>query len=293
MRLKKSKSSAEEELVSLLNEGYNLVHHIQDDYHQKSQQNIFNPEIDIPNYRDRLGDWAIKVAESLEGIFPTELEANVFWYAPESPSYSYRGQNSDVGNMLNRLRSVILPTLKSIIDNDLSKHTDLPINTRLYIEDIDSFRKVRDINPSMVQHLMKDGNYLDKQEDVIQLGLEKILDVNLHKKDWGGETNDLYTANLVINGSRTATAFLLKGNGLKRRSMEIRDCGKNGDQILRLCDSPAELFVIQFVGGISESVIKDIEGKVNQLRLQSKKAYYCILDGQDTARLLYAYGLIS
>ena len=122
------------------------------------------------------------------------------------------------------------------------------------------------------------------------MALEQILDVALHKKDWGGEINDLYTANLVVSGARTETAFLLKGNGLRRRVMEIGDCGSNGDQLLRLADSPARLFVVQFVGNISESVIRDIDGKIRALRAAGKDAWYCIMDGQDTARLLRAYG---
>jgi hypothetical protein len=89
---------------------------------------------------------------------------------------------------------------------------------------------------------------------------------------------------------RTAAAFLLKGRGLKRKTLEIRDCGKNGDQIVRLFDCPAELFVIQFVGIVSENVIRDVEGKVNERRLQGKPASFCIMDGQDTARVLFAYG---
>ncbi len=74
--------------------------------------------------------------------------------------------------------------------------------------------------------------------------------------------------------------------------MEIKHCGKNGDQILRLFDSPAELFIIQFVGNISEAVIKDVEGKVDHLRAKGKQVCYCIINGLDTARLMHAYSLL-
>lgn len=130
---------------------------------------------------------------------------------------------------------------------------------------------------------------MDLSEEFIQIGLEEILDVPFHKKDWGGEINDLYTSNVLLKGSRVASAFLLKGSGLRKKVLEIKDCGKNGDQIVRLLDSPAQLFIIQFVGSISEYVVKDIEGKVNESQLQGKVAQYCIIDGQDTARLLRAY----
>jgi len=157
------------------------------------------------------------------------------------------------------------------------------------VEDIDSFRKVRDINPATVMDLLADG-YLDRSEDSVQMALERILSVPFHKKDWPGEQNDLYTTNLLINGARHETAFLLKGNGLRSHTMEIKHCGANGDQILRLCNSPAKLFVVQFVSRISEAVVSDIDGKVRHARTQGRDACYCIMDGQDTARVLRAYG---
>ncbi len=155
----------------------------------------------------------------------------------------------------------------------LPEYTDLPLDARLYVEDIDSFRKVRDVNPATARKFLKNG-YFDRSEDSVQTALERILSVPFHKKDWGGEQNDLYTANLAVNGSRHETAFLLKGNGLRSATMEIKHCGANGDQIWRLCTSPARLYVIQFVGTISEAVISDIDGKVRHYRSQGKDAWY-------------------
>ncbi len=160
---------------------------------------------------------------------------------------------------------------------------------RLHVEDIDNFAKVRNVHPNTVARFLQDG-YLDQSEDAIQKALESILGVAFHKKDWGGESNDLYTPNVLVNGLRTPTAFLLKGNGLKTRTMEVKHCGKNGDQVMRLFQSPAALFVIQFVGNISEALIHHAEGEVARLKLAGREAYFVILDGQDTARLMHAYG---
>jgi hypothetical protein len=74
--------------------------------------------------------------------------------------------------------------------------------------------------------------------------------------------------------------------------MEIKDCGKNGDQLVRLARSEASLFFVQYVGNISESVVTDIAGKAALHRSRGAEASYCIIDGQDTARLLRAYGRI-
>lgn len=162
---------------------------------------------------------------------------------------------------------------------------------RLHVEDVDSFAKVRDVNRSAVAGFLNEG-YLDKSEDVIQTALESILGVPFHKKDWGGEGNDLYTANVVVNGARRPSAFMLKGNGLKNRTMEVKHCGKNGDQVIRLFQSPADLFVIQFVGNISESVIHHALGEIARLKTQNKETNLLIIDGQDTARLMHAYGML-
>jgi hypothetical protein len=230
--------------------------------------------------------WAEKVVEALGRIFPTRLETHLF-SDPEIPfgavSGDYKYQST-----LRRCRYFVRG-LNKIRLQSLPEYTDLPLDARLYVEDIDSFRKVRDVNPATVMDVLNNG-YLDRSEDSVQTALERILSVPFHKKDWGGELNDLYTANLLINGERHETAFLLKGNGLRSQTMEIKHCGANGDQLLRLCNSPAKVYVVQFVGRISEAVVSDIDGKVRYVRAQGKDAWYCIMDGQDTARVLRAYG---
>ncbi len=160
---------------------------------------------------------------------------------------------------------------------------------RVFLDDIDSFAKVRETSAVSVAPHLKAG-YLDLSEETVQLALEEILAVALHKKDWGGEINDLYTSNVLVGGARRATAFLLKGNGLRKNVMEIGDCGKNGDQVVRLFQSPADLFVIQFVGNISEAVIRHAEGEVARLKTQGRESQFLIMDGQETARLMAAYG---
>ncbi len=107
-----------------------------------------------------------------------------------------------------------------------------------------------------------------------------------HRKDWGGEINDLYTANVVVNGARRATAFLLKGPGIGKKVMEIADCGKRGDQIVRLFNTPADLFVIQYAGPIANIMIKDVQGKAANLRARGRDANFLIMDAQDTARVV-------
>jgi hypothetical protein len=81
----------------------------------------------------------------------------------------------------------------------------------------------------------------------------------------------------------------VKGPGTKG-TLTIAKCGKHGDQIQRLFQSPAELFVIQYIGEIHERVVGEAKEKVENLRSKEKEAVVTIINGYDTARLLIAYG---
>lgn len=167
------------------------------------------------------------------------------------------------------------------------------LQLRIHINDIDNLKKVCQVKPEMVMHLLdENGQLKNMKEDDIQIAFENILGVKHHKKDWGGEENDL-CATVTVNGNHIAAAFMLKGKGTKKHILQISDCGKNGDQLVRLFQSPAELFVVQFVGEISENIIKDIEGKTIAKRNEGKQAQYCIINGQDTACILFAYNKIK
>jgi hypothetical protein len=290
VRIKVSTASANENLIRLINQGYTVLSQIKQDYSEKKEKKSYNEDKDNKQYEDWMNQWGEDVVTELSNIFPTELESNQFTN-PEIPfgvvSGDYRYQ-SMIKNYTYFIRG-----LEVIRNTSLPQYTDLPMHDRLYIEDIDSFKKVRDINPSLVASFLQNGK-LDWTENNVQLALEQILSVSFHKEDWGGEINDLYTANVIVNGVRRATGFLLKGPGIgHKQEMTIGDCGINGDQLVRLFTTPADLFIVQYIGPIAELLIKDVQGKVTVLRSQAKIAHFLIMDGQDTARLLYAYGKLS
>jgi hypothetical protein len=160
---------------------------------------------------------------------------------------------------------------------------------RLHVDDVDSFARVRLVQPSAVMQFLTEG-HIDLSEDLVKRAIEDILAIPFHNKDRPNELDDIYTTNVVVDGTRRPTAFLLKGPGIKKKEMNIADCGKNGDQLVRLFDAPADLFVIQFVGRVAEMVVKDVEGKIAAHHKRGAMAQFIIVDGQDTARLLHAYG---
>jgi hypothetical protein len=290
MRLKIPMTSANETMIALVNRGYSVLAGIANNYRVKKNAGGYKAAEDNARYQQQMNQWGTEVAGELLRIFPTELEHNLF-LNPQIPLGTVSSEDYEFQGMIQNFKCFIRG-LETIRQTSLATYTDLPIQDRLYVEDIDSFQKVRDVNPAMVTDFLKNG-FLNLSEDQVQLALEQILGVSFHKKDWPGEINDLYTANVVVNGTRRATAFLLKGPGIGKKEMTIADCGKNGDQLVRLFGTPADLFVVQYVGPIADLLVKDVQGKIAELRAQGKAAHFLIIDGQDTARVLHAFGKLK
>ena len=210
MRLNMTMNSANESLIALINRGYVVFREIGADYSSRKAVATYQEGEDNKRYSDKIDAWATNVVAELERIFPTELEANIF-LNPEIPFGAVSGDYL-YQRMMSNFRH-FLRGLERIRQNSLLQYTDLPVKDRLYIEDVDSFQKVRDVNPAMVTSFLENG-YLKKSEEQVQLALEQILGVSFHKKDSAVELNDLFSANLLVNGTRRARAFLLKGPGI-------------------------------------------------------------------------------
>jgi len=153
MRLKKSKAGAEEELVSLINEGYKLLDWILSDYQTKTKNDKISRWIEIDKlYKGKVNLWIDKVKTTLESIFPTSMETYSFNPASFPPLESISAERKLQYSYQYLRLEECLKTLKEILKVDLVRYSDLPLSTRLYVEDIDSFRNVRDVNPDMGSH---------------------------------------------------------------------------------------------------------------------------------------------
>lgn len=77
-----------------------------------------------------------------------------------------------------------------------------------------------------------------------QEGMQQVLGEKGKFQDWGGEGNDLWTTRLRLGGKRRATAFAFKSGGTPGKLTPAK-MGRNGDQIQRLFQSPADVFIVQ------------------------------------------------
>ncbi|MBI5530509.1 MAG: hypothetical protein HY918_03335 [Candidatus Doudnabacteria bacterium] len=153
---------------------------------------------------------------------------------------------------------------------------------RLYIDDLDSFAKVRKISKAYCSQMNRIG------ERIINEGICKILNSG-SKNDWGGEKNDIF-ASININGKRISAAFALKGKATQGILVPGK-MGKNGDQIQRLFESSAESHFIVYHSAVDEKVDDQMQALAISKSVSGgyKTIYFCIIDGKDLARLITAY----
>jgi len=153
---------------------------------------------------------------------------------------------------------------------------------RVTIDVIDSFSRVRKQRPA--DHL--EDAMSEKQ---FKAGLQSILRERGRFQDWGGETSDLFTTRLRFGSGMLSAAFALKGPGTKGK-LTPGKMGKNGDQIQRLIEAPAEMFLIQYCRQIEPSVLNQL-GRLATAKsvLTGDRCFYGIIDGVDSTRLVKAY----
>jgi hypothetical protein len=153
---------------------------------------------------------------------------------------------------------------------------------RITIDDIDSFSKVRRIK--LAGSL---PNWLSETQ--FKKGIQKILGEPGEFKDWGGETSDLYSTRLRLNGKRHAAAFCFKGPGQAGALVPGR-MGKNGDQMQRLFQEEADVFFVQHWRDIKPSVVELMRNlAIAKWSSTGRRIWYGIIDGQDSERLRLAY----
>jgi len=147
------------------------------------------------------------------------------------------------------------------------------------IDEIDSFSKIGR-EPNNKTSLLK--------EQKIKQAFAKIIGEPGSFKDWGGEKSDLYSTRIKVRGKRLAAAIAFKGRGT-RGKLVPKKMGKNGDQINRLFEEPAQLFLVVYGGQIDSSVIAQMQAFATGVAISGRKVYYGVVDGTDLGRLASGY----
>lgn len=194
----------------------------------------------------------------------------VFGYISDISATTVHAVPYVIGDLVNCSASLPTPYLQTL---------------ELYPESIDQFT---DINKKWTPTKEEFMQMRKVPEQAIKELLCQLMGEYKVPNDWGGEECDIFTANLSVNGHRKTAAFLLKGPA-RFHPMKPTDLGKNGDQLYRLFNIPAQIFVVQHCHNIGAAVRKQAEAFALQ-RSFIAPCQVVFLDGFTTARLLHAHG---
>lgn len=153
----------------------------------------------------------------------------------------------------------------------------------VHVSQVDSFAKVELVKDRLTKKSLAPLSKIPEAD--IKSAIADIINEPVIPKDWGGESSDLFSSRVILDGQRVSTAFLLKGPA-KFHPMTPADLGKNGDQIGRLFDEPADLLVLQHCHEVTSAVRKQMRAYAQQM---GNPRRFCIVDGYDTIRMLRAY----
>jgi len=173
----------------------------------------------------------------------------------------------------------------------LARSTDPLLDRALIqISDIDSFAKAKDVPATVVRGYVRP---LRLPEDTVERIIAAILGEPYRQKDWGGELDDMFSAQVRLGGRDVTASFMLKGPAVPG-ILKPRNLGSNGDQITRMTSQPAELFVVQHVNKIDSAVYRQLTDAVVARRAQGQPHVVgSVWNGVDTARLGVAYGFLE
>lgn len=155
---------------------------------------------------------------------------------------------------------------------------------RVYPEIMDTFEKISEVKTSKEAELEA---LLTIPEDEIKHAFAAIIGEPFVPKDWGGEKSDLQTSRVHIEGKPVSAAFIFKGPSISGE-MHPANMGKRGDQVVRAFDEPVDLVVVQHCNKIANTVVRLAEALAVDA---ARPRRYCIIDGEDTVRILKAYGM--
>ncbi len=280
MRIHTPLLDIKDQLIIFLAEGFAMISHA-----------FTTPE--NPSIPALEKEWSNKVVHYLNTTFPTQKEVGQFLWTT-GVSLSFNGLNEAAQNVINTVSGRV-KILESILNQLETYYQFEPESARLFIQTIDSFSQVRSINYEQVKTFLQNG-FLDMPEEEVKRAFLEIIGQSYIPTDWGGETEDVYTSYMILNGERIQTSIIFKGAGTVKSRKETHggQLGKHGDQLERMMRTPtSKLYIVQSVKPIAQDIVNTIDAFIFKQRSSGNTCYYCIIDGQDTAMLLYAYGFLK
>ena len=131
-------------------------------------------------------------------------------------------------------------------------------------------------------------------EDTIKRAFAEIIGEQFVTNDHGGETEDLYTSRFLLNGQRVRSSITFNGPGkVQAKETRMKDLGASNQLERMMRTDSSKLYILQSVRPVGQDIVNTFEVFIKDQRNKGNHCYYSIIDGQDTATILYAYGFLK
>ena len=249
----------------------------------KAWKTIENIGEKVPTFNNKTKEAASRLVH--EGIIPSKKEGIRVLYGKDGFYMSNKPKILRLAANIARLKAYPTKRNQSItvkVASNNVKFLTKPHAEQLYVDDVDSFEKVRKIKKGTARNLKRVA------ERTINHGICTVLSSG-EKNDWGGEKNDIF-GTVHLKGKRIASAFAIKGKATQGTLLP-RKMGSNGDQVQRLFESAALVHFIVYHSPVSETIYDLMKSQAvyKSVLNGNKKIYYCVIDGDDLNRLVTAY----
>lgn len=125
-------------------------------------------------------------------------------------------------------------------------------------------------------------------EKEVRRAFERLLGEPFHATDSGVEMCDTFTLQGLHNGQQVVVAAMFKGAGNKslKWPLQISGCGKPGNQVVRLFDVPADVYIVQANGPLDPSLVRHIHDTADARAARGRKVRFMLIDGVTTEKLI-------
>jgi hypothetical protein len=152
----------------------------------------------------------------------------------------------------------------------------------IYLSQIDAFSEAASARAPTLAELEKLRFVAEKE---VKEAFAEIIGEPFVPKDRADEMSDLTTTSLAVEGKRVSSAFAFKGPA-KFHPLTVADMGKNGDQIFRLFNEPADLLIVQHCHQITSAIRAHMRAFATQ---PGRGRMFALINGADTFKILRTY----
>src|SRR6266702_518826 len=182
-----------DQLISFISEGFGIIGYA---FENRLDQGIVNMQ----------QEWIARVTEYFDSTFPTKKESGQFECTPVNDGLFYNNMHASVNTVVNGVNTKV-QILESILGNLERYYQFEPETCSVDIQHIDSFEKVRGVNHRDIEPYVNNG-FFNRDEGTIKRAFAEIIGESFVPKDWGGETEDLFTSRTLLNAQRVSTSII-------------------------------------------------------------------------------------